>query len=170
MDAEAGKRSNQMLHFVTSLPGTLEPNAIYYVQRTPDIAEHYVADQAGNPIRVSTEQLVQSYMETLKGATNGYAELDGDGTVPVSQLPAGASPADINTAISALDTSLQAAIALKANSADVYTTSQIDSIESGLQSQIDGKQASLTNAAEVVKIGNSTFDGDPMVLLKTSQW
>jgi len=159
-----------MLNFVTVLPVTLEPNNIYYVQNGVDRAAHYVADQSGAPFEVSTEALIQAYMATLKGAANGYAELDGAGTVPAAQLPAGASPSDISAAIAALDASLQADIALKANSADVYTQVEVDGIETGLQAQINGKQASLANAVDVGRIGDSTFGGDPFVLLKTTDW
>jgi len=159
-----------MLNFVSALPVTLEPNNIYYVQNGTETAAHYVADQAGTAHEVSSQQLVQAYMATIKGVANGYAELDGGGTIPAAQLPAGASPADISAAIATLDTSLQTDIALKANSADLYTRGQVDTIESGLQTQINGKQNGLANAIDLAKVGDSTFEGNPFVLLATSDW
>jgi|GEM_PF-2834311 len=133
-----------MLNFVTELPATLEPNSIYYVQGTEGEAEHYVSDASGSPIKVTTKELVQAYMSSLKGAANGYASLDATQKIPASQLPDGSKPADISSAIS--------------------------TAQNSLQTEIDGKQAALVNANEVAKIGESTFDGNPMVLLKSADW
>jgi hypothetical protein len=159
-----------MIHFVMALPATLEPNSIYYVQRDATTAEHYVTDSSRRAVEISTEVLVQAYMSTLKGAADGYAELDSQGKVPEAQLPSGASPTEISAAIAALDTSLQASIALKANAQDVYTQAQVDAIESSLQSAVNQKQDSLSNAADLAKVGNGAFDGDPFVLLGQTQW
>jgi len=155
-----------MIHFVVALPPVLEPNSIYYVQIDGSTAQHFVSDQAGNPIEVSTENLVKAYMATLKGTANGYAELDGSGKLPSGQLPAGSTPGDI----SAIESGLQANIDLKADAASVYTQAAVDGIESGLQGQINGKQATLSNASDVAKVGNGTFEGKPFILLETVDW
>ncbi len=155
-----------MIHFVLELPAVLEANDIYYVQGDNGNALHYVADDEGNPIPVSTEALVQAYMSSLKGSAGGYAELDGEGKVPASQLPAGSTPDDINT----VETGLQNQIDQKANSADVYTQAAVDGIESGLQSQIDSKQESLANSEDLAKLGDGTFEGKPLILLQSTEW
>lgn len=155
-----------MIHFVVALPPVLEPNSIYYVDGGEGNALHFVSDQGGNPIEVSTENLVQAYMATLKGSANGYAELDGSGKVPSGQLPAGSTPGDI----SAVETGLQNQINLKADASAVYTQAAVDGIETGLQGQINGKQATLSNASDVAKIGNGTFEGKPLILLETTDW
>lgn len=159
-----------MINFVLTLPPVLEPNSIYYVQGAGGNAQHFVSDDSGNPIKVSTEDLVQAYMANLKGTANGYAELDGSGTIPETQLPAGSSPGDISGAISAVQSTLQSNIDQKADTASVYTQLQVDALESGLQTQIDAKQASLSNADDVAKIGDATFDGKPLVLVSTIEW
>lgn len=159
-----------MINFVTELPPVLEPSNIYYVDNGSGNAQHYVADQSGNPVPVTTESLVQAYMANLKGSANGYAELDGSQKLPVGQMPAGSSPAEISSAISASESGLQSDIDAKADAAAVYTKAQVDSIESGLQSQVNSKQGTLSNATDVAKLGDSTFDGKPLVLLSTVEW
>jgi hypothetical protein len=109
-------------------------------------------------------------MSSLKGVANGYAELDENQTVPVAQMPSGSKPTEINSAISSVQSTLQSNINQKADSAAVYTKSEVDSIESGLQSQVNGKQAALLNASAVEKLGDGSYNGKPLVLLTTSQW
>lgn len=155
-----------MIHFVVALPPVLEPNSIYYVDGGQGNALHFVSDNAGTPIQVSTETLVQSYMDSLKGSANGYAELDGSGKVPSGQLPAGSTPGDI----SAVETGLQNQIDLKADASTVYSQAAVDGIEASLQGQINGKQATLSNASDVAKIGDGTFEGKPLILLESVEW
>lgn len=159
-----------MINFVTELPPVLEPNSIYYIEGSIGNAIHYVSDSEGNAKPVSTEQLMQNYMNSLKGAANGYAPLDGSSTLPIANMPTGSKPAEINSAISSVQSSLQSSINQKADSGAVYTKTQVDSIESGLQGQVDGKQAQLSNEAAIVKLGDGSYNGKPMVLLTATQW
>ncbi len=159
-----------MINFVTELPAVLEPNSLYYIEGESGNATHYVSDSEGVAKQVTTVQIVQSYMGNLKGSANGYAELDGNLKLPLAQLPAGSSPTEITDAITSVESSLQSNINQKADSASVYDKTQIDSLENGLQSQVNSKQASLSNAGDVAKLGDSTFDGKPIVLLTATQW
>ncbi len=159
-----------MINFVETLPGVLEPNSIYYVKGDGTNASHYVSDDEGNPVAISSETLVRAYMESLKGQANGYAELNGESTLPVNQLPAGSKPADITNAIGLVETALQANINAKADASSVYDRTHVDSLQSALQSQIDAKQSGLANAADVAKLGNATFDGKPIILLTATEW
>lgn len=159
-----------MINFVTALPAELEPNSLYFIEGGSGNATHYVSNSEGNPVPVTTVQLVQSYMSELKGTANGYAELDGNLKVPLAQLPEGLNPTAISNAINSIETSLQSIINQKADADLVYNKTQIDSIESGLQSQVNSKQASLSNAGVLAKLGDSTFDGKPLVLLTAAQW
>ena len=159
-----------MINFVTELPPVLEPNNIYYIEGGSGNATHYVSDSEGNAKAVSTEQIIQVYMSSLKGAANGYAELDGSSRLPVANLPTGSKPTEISSAINSVQTSLQSNINQKADSAEVYSKTEVDSIESGLQSQVNGKQAALSNATAVQKLGDGSYDGKTMVLLTATQW
>lgn len=159
-----------MINFVTELPPVLEPNNIYYIEGAIGNAIHYVSDSEGNAKPVSTEQLIQNYMQSQKGVANGYAPLDGGGQLPAANLPTGSKPAEISSAINAVETTLQGSINQKADAASVYNKSQVDSIESGLQSQVNSKQAALSNAAAVQKLGDGVYDGKPIVLVTASQW
>lgn len=159
-----------MINFVAALPANLEPNSIYYVEGDGSSASHFVADNEGNAIPISSETLVQAYMATLKGQANGYAELTAESTLPVSQLPEGSRPSAITDAITLVQNALQTNINAKADASAVYDRSQVDSIESALQSQIDAKQGGLANAADLAKIGNATFDGKPIILLTATEW
>lgn len=159
-----------MINFVTELPPVLEPNNIYYIQGGIGNAIHYVSDDEGNPRPVSTEQLIQSYMNNLKGAADGYAALDGNSQLPVANLPTGSKPAEISSAIGSVQTALQLDINQKADASAVYSKSEVDSLENGLQSQVNGKQAVLSNAAAVQKLGDGSYDNKPLVLLTTTEW
>ncbi len=159
-----------MINFVSNLPPQLEPNSIYYVAGDGSSASHFVSDSSGNAIPISTEQLVQAYMASLKGASNGYAELDGGGTLPILQLPTGSKPAEIAAAISSSEGTLQSNINQKADASAVYEKSHVDSLQSSLQSQLDAKQGSFSNAADLAKLGDATFDGKPIILLTAIEW
>ena len=39
-----------------------------------------------------------------------------------------------------------------------------------MTNQLAGKQATLSNATEVAKIGNGTFDGKPLVVVSSAEW
>ena len=148
------------IHFVTTLPAEpLEPNAIYLVENGGDAADLYVADESGTAHAVATDVRMQESIAALRGAANGYASLDGDSKLPASQMPTGSSPSEISSALAA-----------KADASSVYTQAQVNSIETGLQSQIDGKQSTLANASELAKVGDGTFDGDPIIVLGASEW
>lgn len=159
-----------MINFVTELPPVLEPNSIYYIEGGIGNALHFVSDNEGNAKPVSTEQLIQSYMNNLKGSANGYAPLDGGTRLPIANLPTGSKPAEISSAISSVQSTLQSSINQKADSGSVYSKSQVDSIESGLQGQVSSKQSQLSNEAAVVKLGDGSYNGKPMVLLTATQW
>jgi len=159
-----------MINFVTQLPAVLEPNSLYYLEGESGNAIHYVSDSEGNAIPVTTVQIIQSYMSELKGTANGYAELDGNQKLPLAQMPTGSSPTEISNSINLVQTNLQSSINQKADLDLVYNKTQIDSLESGLQSQVNSKQAALSNAGDVAKLGDSTFDGKPLVLLTAAQW
>ena len=109
-------------------------------------------------------------MSELKGTANGYAELDGNQKLPLAQMPTGSSPTEISNSINSVQTNLQSSINQKADLDLVYNKTQIDSLESGLQSQVNSKQAALSNAGDVAKLGDSTFDGKPLVFLTAAQW
>jgi len=159
-----------MINFVTSLPPSGSPHSFFILQGAEGNAEIYVSNGEGNLIPASTEQLVQAYMVSLKGAANGYAPLDGGSRLPVANLPTGSKPAEINSAISSVQTTLQSNINQKADSGSVYSKSEVNSIENDLQSQVNGKQAALSNVAAVQKLGDGSYNGKPMVLLTATQW
>ncbi len=159
-----------MINFVNELPPVLEPNSIYYLEGSIGNAVHFVSDNEGNAKPVSLEQIVQAYMASLRGAANGYAGLDGSNRLPVANLPTGSKPAEISSAINAVEGSLQAAIDTKASSSSVYTRSHIDGVENSLQSQVNGKQAQLSNATAVAKLGDGSYDGKAIVTISIAQW
>jgi len=159
-----------MINFVTELPAVLEPNSLYFIEGGAGNATHYVSDSEGNPKQVTTEQIVQSYMSNLKGTANGYAELDGNQKVPLTQLPEGLNPTTIEASIDSVESTLQSNINQKADADSVYSKAQVDSLENGLQNQVNSKQETLSNAPDVAKLGDSTFDGKPIVLLTATQW
>jgi hypothetical protein len=159
-----------MINFVTELPAVLEPNSLYYIEGELGNATHYVSDSEGVAKQVTTVQIVQSYMGNLKGTANGYAELDGNLKLPLAQMPSGSSPTEISSAIDSVESSLQSNINQKADADSVYNKAQVDSLETGLQNQVNSKQATLSNAIDVAKLGDSSYDGKPIVLLTATQW
>ena len=52
--------ANLTFHKVASLPGTLLPNAFYYVENAPNLyAESYLTDDAGNPFMLGNTIMIQ---------------------------------------------------------------------------------------------------------------
>lgn len=164
-----------MINFVSSLPQTLEANGIYFVLTSVENSqgELYVGDKNGNAVSISTVALSQAHINSLKGAANGIAGLNADSKLSTSVMPDGFQTAaqisaTIQTAIDglvssapgALDTLNELAAAL-GDDANFAST---------VNNALAGKQASLSNASEVAKIGNGTFDSKPMILLNTVQW
>lgn len=72
---------------VSSLPGTLQSNAIYFVDKSGNRTDMYVTNNSGVAFECSNEAMITAIIMALRGSNNGLASLDGTGKIPEAQLP-----------------------------------------------------------------------------------
>ncbi len=162
-----------MVNFVSQLPETLEANGIYFVQKSDSKGELYVADNGGEAVGISTEALTIAYVMQKVNAADGIAGLGANGKLALSVMPSEFKTSSeisseisnqvsalVNSAPAVLDTIGEISAAL-GNDENFATT---------VSTQLAGKQAVLSNATQVAKIGDGTFDGKPIVLIETAEW
>lgn len=154
-----------MIYYVTSLPPDGEPNSLYILQGPGNTAQLYAASATRQLYDVSTDSVIN---------TLAQARVD----IAIDNL-IGAAPGTLDTIqelAAALNdnpdviANLTSSIAAKANTADVYTKTQADATTTSLQTAINGKQNTLSNAVAVAKLGDGTFDGKPLVVISEAQW
>lgn len=161
-----------MIHFVNEVPESPEESNIYIVKNGEN-ADLYASDQSGTLISISTQALALAHVTANANTANNPVILGSNGKIGLTQMPSefktsSQITSEINTQVNALvstapgalDTldELAAALGDDANFASTVTTA------------LAGKQAALSNAAQVAKIGEGTFDGKPIALVNTVEW
>ena len=72
---------------VSSLPGTLQSNAIYFVDISGNRTDMYVTNNSGVAFECSNEAMITAIINAMRGSNNGIASLDASGKIPDAQLP-----------------------------------------------------------------------------------
>lgn len=189
-----------MIHFVSKLPKSLQAGNIYFVKTEDEnTGSLIVGDRQGNPVEISSKELIRACVDAQAGQASGLATLNKEGKIPADQLPeqamsksqveqiiagklesfAAGAPDALNTLQELSDalnsdpdfaSNLTAQLAGKANADAVYSKTVMDEQLSAIQQGLEAKQDALPNAEVLAQLGNGTFGGKAILVVDTIEW
>ena len=162
-----------MIFFLNELPANLEPNGLYFISNGDGTADLYVGDATGRSTVVAAGIATSNHLQGVKNQANGVAGLDANTRLSESVMPSSFQTAtQINATVQSQVNSLVSAAPGALDTLDELANALGDdpNFATTMTNQLAGKQATLSNATEVAKLGNGTFDGKPLVVVSSAEW
>lgn len=167
-----------MIFFLKERPsGSLEPSSLFFIENSEGNADLLVSNVNGNLIDVATMEIISDQttdqVQVLKNKANGVAGLDANKKLAESSIPANfLTSTQIQSAINGALNDLVDAAPEQLNTLKEISTAlgQDPNFASTMTTQLAGKQSTLSNATQIAKIGDGTFDGKPLVVVSATEW